>query len=393
MLCPRQRSDADRFAALQAAELIVSSALDPLPATPASCAPPCRPRERPCRTGSAQFQAIQTSGGKSFATLYSSTTALFHRRVRFAAIRRFRHRRSRNHDHARHLTRTHEPIVASRKRALPQSISGLAAAASAASACGSGCRRWLLRPRRFWAMISRSFPNSRSRSARRRVGERNQCFELRRSFHIPEDNTQHRLPHRRMVLRALPACGATSLLGICAHAGDGIRYHAARAHADSAALLRRRAVARAAVSRIHYTITQRPPALHLSLLAAFQSRRASNAESWSTSGRRSIPATTRDTGITFNYDASGQRTAANHAAGDISVRHWLMAMGRSRRRVKRDTRPRQEARRRTGLPRSDVYSRFLPATVTASTTYGITIATRSPPPTASWRACKEEPNA
>lgn len=73
---PAATSNADRFAALQAAELIVSSSLDPRPATPAlmRAALPAKGNALQNRLG--QFQAVQSSAGSSFATLYSSTAAL-----------------------------------------------------------------------------------------------------------------------------------------------------------------------------------------------------------------------------------------------------------------------------------------------------------------------------
>ncbi|MGA9667637.1 MAG: hypothetical protein WBQ94_00425, partial [Terracidiphilus sp.] len=69
-------SDADRFAALQAAELIVSAALDPLPATPALMRAALPAKGTALQNRLAQFQAIQNGTGSSFATVFSSTTAL-----------------------------------------------------------------------------------------------------------------------------------------------------------------------------------------------------------------------------------------------------------------------------------------------------------------------------
>jgi glucan-binding YG repeat protein len=73
---PTATSDADRFAALQAAELIVSSSLDPLPATPTLMRAALPAKETALQNRLAQFQAIQSSTDSSFATLYSSTIAL-----------------------------------------------------------------------------------------------------------------------------------------------------------------------------------------------------------------------------------------------------------------------------------------------------------------------------
>jgi len=73
---PAATSDADRFAALQAAELIVSSSLAPLPATPALMRASLPGKGTALQNRLAQFQAIRSGAGGSFATLYSSTTAL-----------------------------------------------------------------------------------------------------------------------------------------------------------------------------------------------------------------------------------------------------------------------------------------------------------------------------
>jgi hypothetical protein len=75
-LLPAGTSDADRFAALQAAELIVSATLDPLPATPALLRAALPTKGAALQNRLAQFQAIQSSAGSSFANLFSSTMAL-----------------------------------------------------------------------------------------------------------------------------------------------------------------------------------------------------------------------------------------------------------------------------------------------------------------------------
>lgn len=75
-LLPAGTSDADRFAALEAAELIVSSKLDPLLATPALQRAALPAKGTALQNRLAQFQAIQSSAGNSFANLLSATTAL-----------------------------------------------------------------------------------------------------------------------------------------------------------------------------------------------------------------------------------------------------------------------------------------------------------------------------
>ena len=69
-------SDADRFAALQAAELIVSTKLDPLPATPALLRAALPAKGTALQNRLAQFQAIQTNAASSLSNLLSTITAI-----------------------------------------------------------------------------------------------------------------------------------------------------------------------------------------------------------------------------------------------------------------------------------------------------------------------------
>lgn len=73
---PAGTSDADRFTFLQTAEQLVSSRLDPLPATPALlfAALPAKGAAMQAQLG--QFQAIQTGAGTSFANLFFAVSAL-----------------------------------------------------------------------------------------------------------------------------------------------------------------------------------------------------------------------------------------------------------------------------------------------------------------------------
>ena len=75
-LLPAGSSDADRFAALQAAELIVSTKLDPLPATPTVLRAALPAKGTALENRLAQFQGIQNSAATSFANLFLTTTAL-----------------------------------------------------------------------------------------------------------------------------------------------------------------------------------------------------------------------------------------------------------------------------------------------------------------------------
>jgi hypothetical protein len=75
-LLPIATSDADRFAALRAAELMVSSKLDPPLATPALERAALPARGTALQNRLTQFQAIQNSAGNDFATLVSTTMAI-----------------------------------------------------------------------------------------------------------------------------------------------------------------------------------------------------------------------------------------------------------------------------------------------------------------------------
>ena len=73
---PAGTSEDDLFTALQAAELIVSAALDPRPATAALMRAALPAKATALQNRLAQFQAIQDGAGSSFATLVASATAL-----------------------------------------------------------------------------------------------------------------------------------------------------------------------------------------------------------------------------------------------------------------------------------------------------------------------------
>jgi hypothetical protein len=73
---PAGTSDADRFAALQTAEMLVSSQLDPLPATPLLLRSALPAKATAMQTRLAQFQAIQSGAGTSFASLFASISGL-----------------------------------------------------------------------------------------------------------------------------------------------------------------------------------------------------------------------------------------------------------------------------------------------------------------------------
>jgi hypothetical protein len=73
---PAGTSDAERFAALQAAEQIVSSQLDPLPATPAALLVTVQAKGLAFQTRLGQFQAILGTADPSFANLLGAITPL-----------------------------------------------------------------------------------------------------------------------------------------------------------------------------------------------------------------------------------------------------------------------------------------------------------------------------
>ena len=137
MICfPAGTSDADRFAALQAAELIVSTqARSNAGNSGALRAAAARESVRHCRTGSAQFQALQTSAGSSFANLL----LLYCRRSppRSSIPQPFDVSPigdRRDHDYAGHLARPDQPVGggqdAHRRRQYPSYDAASAASAA-----------------------------------------------------------------------------------------------------------------------------------------------------------------------------------------------------------------------------------------------------------------------
>ena len=73
---PAATSDADRFAALQAAELNIASQADPLPATPALLQATVNARGSAFQTRLNQFQAILSTADPSFANLFNAIAGL-----------------------------------------------------------------------------------------------------------------------------------------------------------------------------------------------------------------------------------------------------------------------------------------------------------------------------
>ena len=108
---PAATNDANRFAALQAAELTVSAALDPLPATPALMRSALPAKATALQNRLAQFQAIQNENGQHLRQCLLRDHGTHDGRVRFSAIRRFFHRRSGNHDYSGYLARSDKSIV------------------------------------------------------------------------------------------------------------------------------------------------------------------------------------------------------------------------------------------------------------------------------------------
>ena len=73
---PASTSDADRFRALQSAELIVSAQVGPLPATPAQLRTTLPAKGTALQNRLLQFQNIQADPGNSFASLLSATSTV-----------------------------------------------------------------------------------------------------------------------------------------------------------------------------------------------------------------------------------------------------------------------------------------------------------------------------
>jgi hypothetical protein len=73
---PTGTSDSSRFSALQAAELLISSQLDPLPALPATLRTSLDTKATSFKNRLNDFSALSTGTGTSFFNLFSSVTAL-----------------------------------------------------------------------------------------------------------------------------------------------------------------------------------------------------------------------------------------------------------------------------------------------------------------------------
>ncbi len=106
-----------------------------------------------------------------------------------------------------------------------------------------------------------------------------------------------------------------------------------------------------------------------------------------------IPATTRDTGITFNYarpdNEPPQSILLVTSASNTGSWQWADLVGALNETL-------DLAKKRAVEPAfldPTAYSRFLPATVTASTSYGITIATALTAANGAMKILQGEPHA
>ena len=177
-----------------------------------------------------------------------------------------------------------------------------------------------------------------------------------------------------MVLRRSACPPSLALLGVAADAGLGVRIDAAHTHSHPASIRsRRRAVACLAFpdnynldsDRLLYTC------VYSQAIRSGSAAMRAAVDEWT----EVIPATTRDTAITFNYDRPDneppQTMLLVTSASNTGTWQWADLVAALNETL-------DLAKKRAVEPRildPTVYSRFLPATVTAATAYAITIAT------------------
>ena len=143
-----------------------------------------------------------------------------------------------------------------------------------------------------------------------------------------------------------------ALLGVGAHAGICLRSDAAAAHSDPASVRCRRTVAARWSFPDTYVIDS-DRLLYTCLYSQAFNPAARQCGVLVDEWTEVIPATTRDTGITFNYARPDNEPPQSMLLVTSASNTGIVAVGRSGRCIERDARSGQEARRRAGLPRSD----------------------------------------
>ena len=226
---PAATSDADRFATLQAAELTVSTRLDPLPATPALMRAALPAKATALQNRLAQFQAIQNGCWRLLRHIWSSsattlTTAEFDSQpfdVSAIADRAI----TITQDISRALTSQSADAntrIAAVNCELGTQASSVTSASDQVAAVVAAAKALLGDDFQHHSGIHglgrRKAPSGPTQSTHPR---RATCSSTRKT------TLKHRLPRRRVVLRRSTRSPAAPLLGDGAHAVVGLRSHAA----------------------------------------------------------------------------------------------------------------------------------------------------------------------
>ena len=369
---PAATSDADRFAALQAAELMVSATLDPLPATPALMRSALPAKGTALQSRLTQFQAIQDDTSSSFATVFSSTTALTTAEFDSQAIDV-----SSVGDQAITVTQDISRVLTSQSAVAKTRIATVNADLTQAASATSAADQVTALIAAAKALIGDDFqiiPEFTVSAAQGGEwanainasisGDLFTYLKTTLNIDFPIDEWFYAAARVREPLRlwesALMLASAFGLtpptltpIQLPYSAGEPWR---ALQFPDTPAITS---------DRLLYACLYSQPFNPIARQCGIM------VDEWT----EVIPAATRDTGITFNYarpdNEPPQTMLLVVSASNTGSWQWADLVGALNETL-------DLAKKRAVEPASldpTVYSRFLPATVTASTTYGITIAT------------------
>ena len=322
---PGRTSDADRFAALQAAELIVIPTRSVACNSRTVCVPRCLPRERRSRVASHNFRRFKQRGNILSQSLLFDFCALS--TAEFDSqpfdVSAVGDGRSRSRKISRAL---YQPIVrcqhAHRRRQCAATDGGLRCFGRRSGDCTHRRRKALLGDD---FQIVPEFTVSAAQGAEwANAVNASNSGDL---FTYLKTTLQDRFSSRRMVLWRGASSAAAALLGVGADAGIRFRPDAAAAHSHTIAVRRRCTMARAAVSRQTAAIDS-DRLLYTCLYSQPFSPAARQCGLLVDEWTEVIPATKRDTGITFNYDRPDNEPPQSHVAGDVGVRIRVHGNGR-----------------------------------------------------------------
>jgi hypothetical protein len=371
-LLPNSTSVADRFAALQAAELIVSSKLDPLLATPALVRAALPAKGNALQNRLTQFQAIRNSAGNPFSNLLASTMALSTTEFDTQAFDV-----SPMGDRAITITQDISRALASQLAAAKARIAAVNAHLTEATSATSATDQVAALSAGAKALLGDDFKiipeftvpaaqgtewaNALSAST---SGDLFTYLKTTLKIDFPVDEWFYGAARVRQPLRYWEsALMLASAFGLTPPVLTAIQLPFAAGEPWRALQYPEKPPITS--DRLLYTCVYSQP------FNPAASQCGVLVDEWT----EVIPATTRDTAITFNFDRPDneppQTILLVVSASDNGSWQWADLVGALNETL-------DLAKKRSVEPASldsTVYSRFLPATVTASTSYGITIAT------------------